>query len=705
MIIRKIEIEQFGGLRHYSLNLSGGFQYLYGENEAGKSTLCAFLSAMFYGLPGKQRGGGLRGDARNFYMPWGETYMAGMVQFSAGDKEYVLKRRFGRTGRSDQCMLMSADDWTEIPIEPEQIGPKFLGMGPEAFHKTICIKQSGAAFSKDKEDELMDRLSNLEQSGDEDASVQKALAELSAASCELISKTGRGGAIRQLEAEIEALEAEAERVRGKHLAFQDMLEENKHLITQNQEAEAQLSNLEAQYKEALAYEQYCQRMEQQKSRDELIERCEAEKSLLAETEKEHGLILSELEALEAETMPAQETILLLAEKEALCSVLAEKEQARQALVAELQTLQDALSATDTGQSQKHSTVWYILAGLLAGASVLCALLVSPAFYFMLLPALVFVFLPHLSGRKKETKQKEALHQALYAEKKQQLDILNEEDFAGQMKTLTEEIQTVYQKAKVDSLAALSQKAEQVRLARERLIVVEQERERRKESLAGLSAAFSHMTVSEEENPVTYDGPTTRELTAMLSLARETQVERERKQAQLQATLDSGFADSRSISVIETEIKHAREHHAELLDRHRAIELARKALEDCHEELKQVFAPALNEKSSALIERLTGGRYREIKVTDDYAMMLKTPDGSEIVESDYVSAGTCDLLYFALRIAVLQTLYEKIPLLILDDTFIQMDEKRQKEAFSLLSEPIADQILYFSCHKAENMTEI
>ena len=177
-----------------------------------------------------------------------------------------------------------------------------------------------------------------------------------------------------------------------------------------------------------------------------------------------------------------------------------------------------------------------------------------------------------------------------------------------------------------------------------------------------------------------------------------QLAREKLLAQKNAKAESGFSGTRGVSLIESELIEKEERRQELYERYRAITLAKAALSDCAYDLKQNFAPALNEKSGKLIARLTGDRYFEARVTDDYQMKLRSRDSSEIIPADYVSAGTYDLIYFALRLSVLHTLYETIPLLCMDDTFLQLDTSRQETAFSCLLSEEAEQILYFSCHE-------
>lgn len=74
------------------------------------------------------------------------------------------------------------------------------------------------------------------------------------------------------------------------------------------------------------------------------------------------------------------------------------------------------------------------------------------------------------------------------------------------------------------------------------------------------------------------------------------------------------------------------------------------------------------------------------------------DGNSHVAEGY-STGYCDLIDFCMRLALVDTLFEKEqPFLILDDPFVNLDSKRLEKALELLSVMAADkQIIYFVCH--------
>ncbi len=704
MKIQKIEIEQFGGLKNFVLDLSGGAHYLYGENEAGKSTLCAFIAAMFYGLPAKVRGGGLRGDSRSLYMPWGESYMAGTLYFEAGGTEYVLSRRFGSTARGDKTSLMTASDWQAVSISPDEIGKHFLGVGEEAFYKTLFISQMGAAFEKGKEDELMTRLSNLETTGDEDTSVQKALSELERAQYELISKTGRGGTIVQLDGEIEALKTELLEAKQKNLSFKSLLAEIQQMVAEKEVADKKLAALSEQRKVACEFAEYQQYKKALEKQAELSKKLAEEKKSLYEATAEKEALLNK----KAEAAPVlaleQDVVLSLAEKEAACGVLEKKQAEEEALSREVAELR--LKAEEREPHKSSSLAFPVALScsmlFLMILAVLLGVIVKP-FFFVLAAVftlgMIFGIIKFMTSLKQRGSNQEALAlSATLAEKENALSQMQAAGTGKKLAGIRAEIQAVFEKAQVKSLPALAEKIEGAKALAYQLEGAEKEEARLDASVKAMEQELAAFPQVEAKPEVKYEGPDLTRIDEMVQMLRHEQVQRERELAQKQARVESGFSGTRSVALIESALLEVTEKRRQLFESYEAICLAKTVMAECNEELKNTFAPALNEKSGQLISELTSGKYQEIRVTEDYKIMLKTPGGSEIVPAEFVSAGTYDLLYFALRMAVLKTLFEEIPVLILDDAFMQFDDARQKEAFSWLCGSSAEQVLYFSCHK-------
>lgn len=68
MIIRRLNIRNFGKIHDRTLELSPGINVLYGENESGKTTIHTFIKSMFFGLT-RMRGKAARNDVYSTYDP------------------------------------------------------------------------------------------------------------------------------------------------------------------------------------------------------------------------------------------------------------------------------------------------------------------------------------------------------------------------------------------------------------------------------------------------------------------------------------------------------------------------------------------------------------------------------------------------------------------------------------------------------------
>ena len=134
-----------------------------------------------------------------------------------------------------------------------------------------------------------------------------------------------------------------------------------------------------------------------------------------------------------------------------------------------------------------------------------------------------------------------------------------------------------------------------------------------------------------------------------------------------------------------------------------ISLAVETLRSADAELQSRFSPELGRVAAEYMSRVTGGRYAEVLINRDFSAKARTQDDAVAHESEYLSAGTLDLLYLAVRLAVCQlALPEGEPCpLIIDDALVNLDETRMKQAMELLKEIAKErQVILFTCRKAE-----
>lgn len=103
MNIKQIHIYGFGKLTDFRLSLSSSLQVLYGANEAGKSTLMAFIHAILFGFPTKQQS-----ELR--YEPKRGSKYGGNLLLETEDYGEILVERVG--GKATGNVVVTLSDGT-----------------------------------------------------------------------------------------------------------------------------------------------------------------------------------------------------------------------------------------------------------------------------------------------------------------------------------------------------------------------------------------------------------------------------------------------------------------------------------------------------------------------------------------------------------------------------------------------------------------
>lgn len=93
MKLLECRIENFGCLSGQSFVFSDGLTAILEENGFGKSTLAAFIKAMFYGLPPAKTRKTL--PERRRYMPWNGGRCGGSLSFACREGTFKIERFLG----------------------------------------------------------------------------------------------------------------------------------------------------------------------------------------------------------------------------------------------------------------------------------------------------------------------------------------------------------------------------------------------------------------------------------------------------------------------------------------------------------------------------------------------------------------------------------------------------------------------------------
>ena len=96
------------------------------------------------------------------------------------------------------------------------------------------------------------------------------------------------------------------------------------------------------------------------------------------------------------------------------------------------------------------------------------------------------------------------------------------------------------------------------------------------------------------------------------------------------------------------------------------------------------------------------KYREVRIDDKLNIKVMDPQNSNLIDLNQLSGGTIDQIYFALRFGLRDIVDEQRTLpFILDDPFVQYDDKRRKEGILFLSRVAKDdQVILLTCSQNE-----
>ncbi|MGL5352717.1 MAG: AAA family ATPase [Clostridium sp.] len=180
MIIRKINIIAFAGVCNKVIEFEKHTNVIYGETEAGKSTIQNFIRIWLYGISSK-RSKDLRSNERLKFSPISGEKIMGELYIESNGLEYIIKRSFGTSKKDDTFEILDALTGDEIKnIGSHEVGKYFLGVNGSTFVRTLFISQLGVVVNKDREEEMMERATNLLGSGEEKVSIHRATEKLEA---------------------------------------------------------------------------------------------------------------------------------------------------------------------------------------------------------------------------------------------------------------------------------------------------------------------------------------------------------------------------------------------------------------------------------------------------------------------------------------------------------------------------------------------
>ena len=712
----------FGKLQGSTLNLKDGLNIIQAPNETGKSSWCAFLLAMLYGINSRERDrAGFIAD-KNRYAAWSGTPMSGQMDCRFQDRELTLIRATKRpSAPMGEFQALQAGTGELFPgLTGLTCGEALLGVSKEVFERSAFIRQAGLPISQDAG--LERRIAALVTSGEEDTSYTEAAGLLKKQlNRRRHNKTG----------ELPTMEAELQDV-------QQQLSDLERLEQQLAVVHAQAAQL-AERELSLAAEL-----------DDL-DRWEAAQQRQAVKAAEAAALQAEQQAellrqrIEAERVPENETIGRLrgaivnlnTTRKAVDKARAERDEAARELVrAEAavsespfagRTVEDARKAAGPGIPRIRPAAWWIPVLLAIAGAAFAALFLGDR-YPLWTAAIsgvccAVIGMAVMLRRTAADRQKRAAYLAAFgADTPEDLERLL--DTYIQLRDIRDAAQAeaAQRSATADALYASLSSNEQAILLEVRrfapsafdLSAADQllrgcavRRRELSEAERAASEARMRFELQKQKSSSLPDddlvlAPPSRPrsaVTAELESVREAlsaaRSSADRLTGQLHALGDP--------AVLRSSAEHLSGQIRDLGQEYNAIRLAMDTLDTANSTLQSRFSPALGRRTAEIFSELTGRRYQNVVL--DRALRLSAEPAGDTVYRDaaLLSAGAADQLYLAARLAICDLVLpreNRVPV-VLDDALSNFDDDRCAAALRWLKREAQNrQILLFTCHSRE-----
>ena len=703
----------FGKLEHDRLTLKPGLNIIEAPNEWGKSTWCAFLVAMLYGIDTRER---TKQDSladKERYAPWSGSPMSGRIDLCWQGRDITIER--STKGRSVFGQFRAYETATGLDV-PEltaaNCGQMLLGVDKSVFLRAGFLKLTDLPVTQD--DSLRRRLNALVTTGDEsgtgDALAQK-LRDLK----NQCKSNRANGLIPKTEAQKEELEEKLRQI--------SQLHEQCQRIQQRQESlQGHIQKLE-NHQAALSYA----------AAQEHTQKAEAAKQHLSQVRQTAAQLQGECGQLPAPEVLMQKLAQLqqLREQREALQMQAQMQSSPpeqptppapfrgctgEQAVRQAQADEEAYEAYQ--KEQKKLSVWPMAAGFcLAAATIVCFLmnLWIPAFVLLALAGggLLGGAIVWHTGKRVNAEARsrtERLLERYYPLETDQWEnaamqyaaaqTVYEAEMAAYRReeaALQEQLQGVNTRLlAITDGASYLQKEQEWKWALEQhkaLADALREQRRIEEMVDSFDAGRVKPTMPAFEDTLTFTQPETARLLA--------DAEFERHQLQLKLGNCQGQMEALGLEEpLRQQLKAVNARLERLEDLYAALEIAQETLQRASKELQRRFAPRISRRAQELFSALTGDRYDRLMLGEDLSLSAGARDEDTLHSVMWRSDGTADQLYLALRLAVAEELTPDAPL-ILDDALVRFDDSRLKAALQILQScAVRKQVVVFTCHSRE-----
>ena len=639
MRINKLYINNFGKLSNYSLDLGGNLTVINEENGFGKSTLCAFIKAMFYGLS-SSRSKDLNENERAKFLPWQGGAFGGSLEFSCKKGDYRIERTFGVKAASDTCVIYDTKTGKITDDFSANVGEELFLVDVKGFERSVFVD---SALKADKMPiSVSSRLSGLVDNTDDLSDFETAQAILTKR-LRQYSTTGHRGIVYDKKREAIELKQKREKALGAKEKIDELSEKLSRLKSKKEMAETELKKVREAISKNAGFDVI---KEKQKHYNSLLNNVETLKQNKQNKEQKYG------------EMPKESDVLNI-------------EKCFENVAVAKQSLADNSNKTKPNNVIISIIVYLIAALLLVLAVVfdLKLILITIAIFLCVLNFSVDLALKQ-KKKKSELKAEQKLNDCLEA-----LDMA------------LSKFNIEYSENYSETVSALRSDLLEYNIISKNLVEAENLAKQyfEEEKLETASENMPKLDTDElksKEGNLTYAFDTTSAEILRLS-----------------ADIERLELASEELSDIEYNLEIAINEYNKAVENYNAINKGIEILNKAKENLSTKYKYKIEQEFIKTIEFLSDGRINDAVLSNDLDVSVREVGLSRNIES--FSTGTKALVEIALRLSLIEALFEdEKSFIIFDDTFVHLDDKIfaiLEEKIKILSEK--NQIIYLTCTKS------
>lgn len=702
----------FGKLEHQVLTLKPGLNIIEAPNEWGKSTWCAFLIAMLYGIDTRSKSSRHQLADKDRFQPWSGAPMEGRIDLNWNGRDITIER--STRGRIPMGEFRAYETHTGLELSEltaENCGQQLLGVEKEVFTRSGFLRFTDLPVTED--DQLRTRLNALVTTGDESGSAE--LLERKLKELKNRCRYNKTGLIPQLRLQKEKAEqnlAQWEALEQQIQQLQEQIADRKQHIRRLENHRTAMRYQAAQEQTAILQEAKLAKEEAQHQFETLRDQAEVVPSRETAAKNIHHLTR------------LQEKLTDIHMEEQMLSSAAHIPQpppgfegctARQAVI-QAQGHRDEINML-LHKKNMLTPITGILGLFLLLYAVFLLVFARPLWGAIcggisLLYLAVALFALFKSQKRRSLRQKrlEELTNLYHCSEPDQW-VETAMQYARQWDAYTESDDTITDGDTPLHIRKEALLAESMVLSRGRglssaleywhdILSLWNEFADARCSYRQANKQYQNLMLLHADNPPPQVEDT-------LSCSEEeterllTDAQQELQQLLSKLNQYRGYADSLgSREALEAE-NTALEHRLNELEKtYAALDFALKSLEQASADLQRRFAPRISRSAQEILSKLTNGRYTRLTMSQDFSLLAGTQNEDTLRSRYWRSDGTVDQLYLALRLAVARELLPEAPL-VLDDAMVRFDNLRLKAALEILQqEAQTRQVIIFTCHGRE-----